>query len=110
MMDDTRADLLQMDVSLKSHLTVSILVLFHFMAYIFFFLSELYDLDVWETDIGNAYLEVEMQEKVYIIVGPEFNDLEGHILIIFNALYGLKTSSLCWHECFAWIPSMQGRT
>jgi len=62
------------------------------------FLAELNDLDVWTTDIGNAYLEAETQEKVYIIAGPEFGDLEGHTLIIFKALYGLRTSGLCWHE------------
>ena len=65
------------------------------------FLAELNDLDVWTTDIGNAYLEAETQEKVYIIAGPEFGDLEGHTLIIFKALYGLRTSGLCWHEQFA---------
>jgi len=42
-----------------------------------------------------------MQEKVYIIAGPEFGELEGHTLIIFKALYGLRPSGLCWHECFA---------
>ncbi len=65
------------------------------------FLAELNDLDVWTTNIGNAYLEAEMQEKVYIIAGPEFGELEGHTLIIFKALYGLRTSGLRWHECFA---------
>ena len=64
-------------------------------------LAELNNLDVWATDIGNAYLEVETQEKVYIIVGPEFGVLEGHTLIIFKALYGLRTSGLHWHEHFA---------
>jgi len=42
-----------------------------------------------------------MQEKVYIIAGPEFGELEGHTLIIFKALYGLRTSGLHWHERFA---------
>ena len=65
------------------------------------FLAELNDLDLWTTDIGNAYLEAETQEKVYIIAGPEFGDLEGHTLIIFKALYGLRTSGLRWHERFA---------
>ena len=58
------------------------------------FLAELNDLDVWATDIGNAYLEAKMQEKVFIITGPEFGELEGHTLIIFKALYGLRTSRL----------------
>jgi len=46
------------------------------------FLAKLNDFDIWATDIGNAYLEVETQEKVYIIAGPEFGELEGHTLII----------------------------
>jgi len=36
------------------------------------FLAELNDLDIWATNIGNAYLEAETQEKVFIIAGPEF--------------------------------------
>jgi hypothetical protein len=37
----------------------------------------------------------------YIVAGPEFGQLEGHYLIIVKALYGLCTSGLRWHECFA---------
>ncbi len=64
-------------------------------------MAELNDLDIWATDIDNAYLEAQTQEKVYIIVGPEFGELEGHTLIIFKALYGLRTFGLYWHEHFA---------
>ena len=46
-------------------------------------------------------MESDTKEKVYIIAGPEFGDLEGHILIIESALYGLRTSGLRWHERFA---------
>jgi len=38
------------------------------------FVAELNDLEVWATDIGNAYLESYTQEKVYIIAGPNFGD------------------------------------
>jgi hypothetical protein len=65
------------------------------------FLAELNKLDSWSTDIGNAYLEAETKEKLYIIAGPEFGDREGHILIIHKALYGLKTSGKRWHERFS---------
>ena len=65
------------------------------------FLAELNDLEVWQTDIGNAYLEAYTKEKVYIIAGPEFVGLEGHIFVIVRALYGLKTSRLRWHERFS---------
>ena len=65
------------------------------------FLAELNGLKVWQTDVGNAYLEAKTKEKVYVIAGPEFGELEGHIFVINKALYGLKTSGLRWHERFA---------
>ena len=65
------------------------------------FLAELNKLQTWATDIGNAYLEAVTSEKVYIIAGPEFKELESHILVIYKALYGLRTSGLRWHARFA---------
>ncbi len=65
------------------------------------FLAELNALEAWATDIGNAYLEAETKEKVYIVAGPEFRERAGHTLIIFKALYGLKTSGVRWHDKFA---------
>ena len=50
------------------------------------FLAELNNLELWSTNIGNAYLEATTNERVYIIAGPEFGDHQGHILIIFKAL------------------------
>ena len=51
------------------------------------FLAELNGLETWVTDIGNAYLEAETSEKVFVIAGPKFGELEGHTLVIFKALY-----------------------
>ena len=65
------------------------------------FLAELNGLELWATDIGNAYLEAYTSEKVFIIAGPEFKDLEGHILIISKALYGLRSSGARWHDRFS---------
>ena len=65
------------------------------------FLSELNDLKLWSTDIGNAYLEAKTKERLYIIAGPEFGARAGHILIIHKGLYGLRSSGLRWHEKFA---------
>ena len=65
------------------------------------FLAELNGLDTWATDIGNAYLEAKTLEKVYVVAGKEFGDREGHALIIYKALYGLRTSGVRWHERFA---------
>jgi Reverse transcriptase (RNA-dependent DNA polymerase) len=65
------------------------------------FLAELNDLQLWATDIGNAYLEAYTAEKVYIIAGPEFEEREGHILVISKALYSLRSSGARWHDRFA---------
>ena len=58
------------------------------------FLAKLNTIDVWGADIGNAYLEATTKEKIYIVAGPEFEELQGHILVIHKALYGLKSSGL----------------
>lgn len=49
----------------------------------------------------NAYLEATTKEKRVIIAGIEFGELEGHMLVIKKALYGLRTSGQRWHERFA---------
>ena len=65
------------------------------------FLAELNNIDLWTTDIGNAYLEALTKEKVYIVAGSEFGEYEGQILIIHKALYGLRSSGLRWWERLA---------
>ena len=65
------------------------------------FLGRLNNLDIYCTDIGNAYLEAQTKEKLFIIKGPEFGSLEGHTLVINKALYGLRSSGLRWHEKLA---------
>ena len=65
------------------------------------FLAELNNLVTYATDIGNAYLETYTKEKLCIVAGPEFGALEGHMLMICKALYGLRTSGLRWHERLA---------
>ena len=65
------------------------------------FLAELNGLQTWATDIGNAYLEALTSEKVCIIAGPEFGERQGHVLIIYKALYGLRSSGARWHDRFS---------
>ena len=67
------------------------------------FLSKLNGLKLWATDIGNAYLEASTKEKLVIIAGPEFKELEGHVLVIQKALYGLPSSGLRWHQRFTQV-------
>ena len=77
------------------------------------FIGELDGMEPWATDIGNAYLEALTSEKICIRAGPEFGDLEGHLLIIYKALYGLKTSGKAFgqllQECLrdlGFVPSL----
>ena len=51
---------------------------------------------VWGADNGNPYLEATAKEKIYVVAGPEFEVLQGHILVIHKALYGLRSSGLRW--------------
>ena len=62
------------------------------------FLGKLKNLDIWGAEIGNAYLEALTAETLYIVAGPEFEELEGSILIFLKALYGLKSSGKRWTE------------
>ena len=50
------------------------------------FLSQLNDLEIWGADVGNAYLEAYTDEKLCIIVGPEFKELQGHLWIMIKVL------------------------
>ena len=56
------------------------------------------NMKVWGAGIGNAYLEAVTKEKLYIVAGPEFEDLQGHILVIYKAHYGLKSSGVRWAQ------------
>ena len=62
------------------------------------FLGKLNNLDLWRAGIGNAYLEAFTDEKIYIVAGPEFQELEGYILIFLKALDRLKSSGNRWAE------------
>ena len=62
------------------------------------FQAKLKSLEVWGADIGSAYLEAKTKEKLYVDAGPGFEELEGHILVIYKALYGLKRSGLRWSQ------------
>ena len=56
------------------------------------------NMEVWGVDIGHAYLDATTKEKIYIVAGPEFKELPGHIPVIHEALYGLKSLGLRWSQ------------
>ena len=47
-------------------------------------------------DSGKAYLDAFTDERLYIVAGPEFQEIEGDILIFLKPLYGLKSSVKRW--------------
>ena len=57
--------------------------------------SELNQLELWGTDIANAYLEAHTKGELIIVAGHEFDDLKGHILVMDKALYGTRTAGAC---------------
>jgi hypothetical protein len=112
MTDITRHTSLVMDTSPMSQSRANTQELFHFMAglQMVIFLAELNWMDLGGTDIGNAYLKAYMAKKLVIVGGPKFREMEGHILIISEALYGLGTSGLCWHDHFSECHCKMGVT
>ena len=62
------------------------------------FLSQLNDLKIWGADVGNAHLKAYTDEKLCIIAGPEFKELQGHLLIMVKALYGTRSGGARWHD------------
>ena len=64
------------------------------------FVEELNNLQLWGAGIENAYLEAYTHEKLLIIAGAVFEELEGFILIFNKALYCLNSSGMRWAERF----------
>ena len=58
------------------------------------FLAKSNYMEVFGAGIVNAYLEATTKEKIYVGAGTAFEDLQGHILVVHEALYGLKSSGL----------------
>ena len=62
------------------------------------FLAELYNLELWGADVGNAYLQALTKEKLYIVGGAQFEELQGHVFVMYRALYGTRSGGACWHD------------
>jgi hypothetical protein len=66
-----------------------------------FQLAAMNGLSCCAADVGNAFLYGKTNEKVYIVAGAEFGELEGQSLIVDKGLYGLRSSSARFHEHLA---------
>jgi hypothetical protein len=65
-------------------------------------IASLNELDVLAADVQNAYLNAPTKEKCYTVAGPEFGpDNEGRPVLIFRALYGLRSSGARWRDHLA---------
>lgn len=47
-------------------------------------------------------------EKMAIIAGPEFGKFQGHTLIVYKALYGLKLSDKMWYQQYSYCLKKEG--
>ena len=61
-------------------------------------IAELKDLQLWGADVGHSYLQALTKEKLYIVPGPEFEELQGHVLVVYKALFGTRSGGACWHD------------
>jgi hypothetical protein len=63
-----------------------------------FLIAALNDLEVLSADVGNAYLQAPVREKVHTTAGPEFGPNNvGKTVIVVQAMYGLKSFGAAWH-------------
>ena len=68
--------------------------------------------EVHQVDIKNAYLNVELTEKVYMAQPPGFVKArhKGKVCRLYKALYSLKQGSRCWYLCICEAFSKFGYT
>jgi nitric oxide synthase oxygenase domain/subunit len=79
-------------------------------------LAALHDLDVMMGDIENAYLNAQITEKVWTVLGPEFGEDAGKRALIVRALYDLKSAGAAFRnhlvscmDHLGWNPCLAGR-
>ncbi len=61
--------------------------------------------------MGNAYLNAPTKEQVYATAGPEFgHELQGRLIIIVRALYGVKSRGAAWRAHLANTLHIMGFT
>ena len=79
------------------------------------FHAEFNDLQLWGADVGNAYLQALTKEKLYIVAGPECEELQGHVLVCtrhsmeqdLEEHVGMTSSLLFLNK---WISNLQKQT
>ena len=60
-----------------------------------------YDLRIAQYDIGNAFVQADMEKETYMTFPPGYpneNDEPNEVLRLIKALYGAKQSARLWKE------------
>ena len=65
---------------------------------IVFTLAALNDVEIRAAGIGNAYLNAKCRENIWTVAGTEFGSEKGKAMLVFRALYGLKSSGAAWRQ------------
>ena len=61
-----------------------------------FVIAAIMGLQVVAGDISSAYLQAYTVEKLTTVLGSEFGELAGILVIIVKAVYGSRSASHCW--------------
>ena len=61
-----------------------------------FMIAALNGLDIMSCDLENAYLNVTNREKIWFEGGTECGKDKGNVLVVVQALYGIKSASSAW--------------
>ena len=48
--------------------------------------------------LENAYLQAITKENLHIVGGPEFEELQGHVLVMHKTCNGTRSGRACWHD------------
>ena len=66
-----------------------------------FIIAALNGLDIMSCDLENAYLNATKREKIWFEGGIECGEDKGKVLVVVQALYGLKSVGLAWRAALA---------
>ena len=61
-----------------------------------------------QLDVKNAFLNEDLQEKVYMVPPPGVSHDSGYVCKLKKALYGLKQAPCAWFEKFSIVISSLG--
>ena len=62
------------------------------------FIAELNNFQLWGADDEKANLQALTKEKLCIVAGPEAEELQEHVIVMYNALDGTRPGGACWHD------------